>query len=102
MNKVYEEFGKFFLNVSVAVVVFVFIKPIVEGEFNAFIGSVFGIVIFMLLFLAYFSLKKAGGKNEWKRYSVFALYNAYIIGYFWFWIILNIKERWQKSLSLEV
>jgi len=63
MNKVYEEFGKFFLNISVAVVVFVFIKPIVEGEFNIFTGSIFGVVIFGLLFFAYVLLKMAGNND---------------------------------------
>ncbi len=64
MNKVYEEFGKFFLNVSVAVIVFVFIKPTIEDKFNTVVGLVFGVIIFLLLSLAYFSLKKAGERND--------------------------------------
>ncbi|RUM50162.1 MAG: hypothetical protein DSY47_02450 [Hydrogenothermus sp.] len=64
MNKVYEEFGKIFLNISVAVVVFVFIKPILERQFNPLIGLIFAGIVLFLLFFAYILLKKAGDKNE--------------------------------------
>ncbi len=66
MNKVYEEFGKFFLNVSVALIIFVFVKPLVEGDFNALVGFIFAVVILLLLIFAYLLLKKAGDIDERK------------------------------------
>lgn len=63
MNKVYEEFGKFFLNVSVAIVVFVFIQPFMADKFNPMAGLIAIGFLIMFMYIAYFLLKRAGSSN---------------------------------------
>ena len=63
MNKVYEEFGKFFLNISVAIVVFVFIQPFVAKTFDFTAGLIAILFLLTFMIVAYVLLKRAGDKN---------------------------------------
>ncbi|WP_231475349.1 hypothetical protein [Persephonella sp. KM09-Lau-8] len=45
MKKVFEEIGKHFLNIGVAIVVFAILQPIIKGKFDIKISFIFGIDI---------------------------------------------------------
>ncbi len=63
MKKVFEEIGKHFLNIGVAIVVFAILQPIIKGEFDIKISLVFGF-IYLVIVLISAILIAVGGENN--------------------------------------
>lgn len=63
LKKAFEEVGKHFLNVCVAIIVFAIIQPLVNGTFNLKL-AVYSAVAYFTLFVSSIILLVLGGTNN--------------------------------------
>ena len=64
MKKVFEEIGKHFLNIGVAIVVFAILQLIIKGKFDIKISFIFGLIYLVIVLVSAILIAVGGESNE--------------------------------------
>ncbi|EDP74431.1 hypothetical protein [Hydrogenivirga sp. 128-5-R1-1] len=64
LKKAFEEVGKHFLNIGVAIIVFAILQPIVKSEFSPKSSLIFAVVYLIIFTIAVFLITLGGREDE--------------------------------------
>lgn len=64
LKKAFEEVGKHFLNIGVAVIVFAILQPIVKSEFSPKSSLIFAVLYLIIFTIAVFLIMLGGREDE--------------------------------------
>ncbi len=64
LKKAFEEVGKHFLNIGVAIIVFAILQPIIKNEFSLKSSLMFGLIYLIVFSIAVFLIMIGGKEDE--------------------------------------